>query len=143
MPRGCRWCIDKSYYGTYYGCMAITQKLCTQCGHKWFPRTPKRPVLCPNKSCHSTRWDEHVQTDAGRRTMAWAKKYPERKEAHKRVAAALKAGYLTRPNICERCSSKTYTVAHHANYMEPLRVEWLCDKCHRKHHENEKRGTTV
>ena len=29
--------------------------LCSQCGHKWFPRTTQKPGLCPK--CKSLRWD--------------------------------------------------------------------------------------
>lgn len=29
---------------------------CKRCGHTWFRRTPKKPVLCP--SCKSKYWDE-------------------------------------------------------------------------------------
>jgi predicted Zn-ribbon and HTH transcriptional regulator len=33
----------------------ITEKECKLCGHKWFPRTPARPLICP--TCKSARWD--------------------------------------------------------------------------------------
>jgi predicted Zn-ribbon and HTH transcriptional regulator len=29
---------------------------CQVCGHRWFPRTAKRPVCCPR--CKSYFWDE-------------------------------------------------------------------------------------
>ena len=32
--------------------------ICLRCGHKWWPRKPGRPALCPWPRCHSTRWDE-------------------------------------------------------------------------------------
>lgn len=37
----------------------IRQVMCKLCKHKWFPRTAKKPRLCPN--CHSTYWDEGRQ----------------------------------------------------------------------------------
>ena len=29
---------------------------CTRCGHKWYPRTPERPRVCPK--CKSPYWDK-------------------------------------------------------------------------------------
>lgn len=30
---------------------------CLQCGHRWWPRKPERPAVCPSQECHSPRWD--------------------------------------------------------------------------------------
>lgn len=30
---------------------------CKRCGHEWYRRRPKMPVLCP--SCKSKYWDEN------------------------------------------------------------------------------------
>lgn len=30
---------------------------CKRCGHRWFPRSSRRPGQCPNPHCHSTLWD--------------------------------------------------------------------------------------
>jgi len=29
---------------------------CKRCGHKWYPRTPKKPEVCPK--CKSPLWDK-------------------------------------------------------------------------------------
>src|SRR3990167_532740 len=63
-------------------------------------------------------------------TLEWRRRYPRRRWAHTRVAAALKDGRLVRPNKCERCHEDVYTVAHHEHYGRPLAVTWLCDVCH-------------
>lgn len=81
-------------------------------------------------------------------SLDWRKRYPQRRHAHTRVAAALKYGELVRANACERCGEKTYTVAHHEDYTSPLKVTWLCDTCHAIRHvelrkaarENGKKG---
>ena len=31
---------------------------CLHCGHRWLPRLPKRPKVCPNRQCKSLRWDK-------------------------------------------------------------------------------------
>ena len=49
---------------------------------------------------------------------------------------ALEQGIITRPKKCERCGHGQHRGldGHHASYYEPIKVEWLCRKCHRKHH---------
>lgn len=44
---------------------------------------------------------------------------------------AVKAGRLVRASECERCGAPAYTEAAHYNYVERLRVIWLCRPCHR------------
>ncbi len=51
-------------------------------------------------------------------------------EAHMAVAAAIKAGALVRPKLCEQCGEERRLQAHHANYELPLDVEWLGPICH-------------
>lgn len=31
---------------------------CQRCGYEWWPRFPKKPLICPNRECGSLRWDE-------------------------------------------------------------------------------------
>lgn len=67
-------------------------------------------------------------------SMEWRKRFPGRRYAHTRVAAALKYGELTRPDGCEKCGKPGTVVAHHEDYRRPLAVRWLCDVCHGKRH---------
>ena len=41
---------------------------------------------------------------------------------------------------CELCGEKTELYAHHTDYSQPLKVIFLCDKCHKIEHKkiNEK-----
>ena len=57
-----------------------------------------------------------------------------KKRARSAVKAAIKKGTLTRPANCA-CGSDALVEAHHHDYTKPLEVEWLCRRCHRKHHE--------
>jgi len=54
------------------------------------------------------------------------------------VEAALKSGDLVRPPVCDRCGQKAPPdnplQAHHADYDQPLCVEWLCKRCHMVEH---------
>ncbi len=55
------------------------------------------------------------------------------------VCNAIRAGRLKR-QPCEICSKKAQ--AHHEDYSKPLDVQWLCFKCHRKHHGQLQHETT-
>lgn len=58
----------------------------------------------------------------------WAKRNPEKREAHKQVMYALRRGQLNKMP-CEVCG-QTKVEAHHENYSIPLNVVWLCKKHH-------------
>lgn len=60
-------------------------------------------------------------------------KYPEKAAAHDAVQKALRQGVLTKPAACQRCPVPPTEPlhAHHDDYGQPLRVEWLCRACHR------------
>ena len=36
----------------------MKKRKCLKCKHEWYPRNPGRPHVCPNKECHSVKWDE-------------------------------------------------------------------------------------
>lgn len=44
---------------------------------------------------------------------------------------AVRAGKLLKPDRCEICNIKTDKLEkHHPNYLEPLKIVWVCKKCH-------------
>lgn len=55
--------------------------------------------------------------------------------------AALRKGVLIRGTSCSECGSTENIHGHHDLYENPLDVVWLCLKCHRKRHRNQKLGT--
>lgn len=61
-----------------------------------------------------------------------------RNAAKWKVIKALKEGRLTRPSKCEHCGKqakkKGEIHGHHPNYLQPLRVRWLCALCHCREH---------
>jgi formylmethanofuran dehydrogenase subunit E len=59
---------------------------------------------------------------------------PMRGWAHHKVSKAILYGRLIRPNKCEKCGATEYIQGAHPNhnYHEPLKVKWLCVKCHRE-----------
>lgn len=58
-----------------------------------------------------------------------------RERAWSAVRAAVKNGILTRPTRCTKCGRTSVQIdAHHADYWQPLAVQWLCLSCHRAAH---------
>jgi len=47
-----------------------------------------------------------------------------------KVNGALKTGNLAKPDECEYCGKSGYVEGHHEDYDKPLKVNWLCKKCH-------------
>lgn len=62
---------------------------------------------------------------------------------HNITEKAILAGRLVNPGSCEVCSwsgtykdGRTGIQAHHDDYNEPLKVRWLCKRCHHEWHKN-------
>jgi hypothetical protein len=62
----------------------------------------------------------------------WREKNPLKRWAHVATASALRRGLIAR-KPCEVCGCEQ-TDAHHDNYLEPLRVRWLCRRHHKAAH---------
>ena len=43
---------------------------------------------------------------------------------------AYKTGKLQKPSCCQRCGKNKLLDRHHPNYSKPLKVIWVCRKCH-------------
>lgn len=85
---------------------------------------------------NNPNWKGGVSKNHYRYKKRSALKNPMMIKAHKRVAYAIKVGKLIK-QPCEGCGS-TEVQAHHDDYWKPLDVRWLCDPCHRKHHQEMK-----
>ena len=72
----------------------------------------------------------------------WREENQEKRNAQHRLQRAVKAGKLTRPNHCERCSIPGRIDAHHTDYSKPLDVQWLCTSCHMTEHKNREQVRT-
>jgi len=127
--RNCAGCgVSLTIGNTYAG----IKKWCRAC---WCARTRERRRTNP-----AVR--EHDRVRAGepeRRARAaifvreWQEKNPHKLRAHKAVYKAVQDGTLEK-QPCERCGSSENLNAHHDDYSQPLSVEWLCSRCHHRHH---------
>ena len=119
--------------------MTISAPLCEKCG------TPKSAV--PNKTykvrfrcdpCwRSANLGRHypLKDSPARSTVSkriYYRRHPEKRVAHKAVAAAMYAGTLV-ALPCHVCGS-VESEAHHDDYAKPLDIIWLCDVHHRARH---------
>jgi len=63
------------------------------------------------------------------------RKGPEKWHARAKALAALRSGEIVKSSICSMCTRSGLTLEmHHTNYDEPLQIEWLCRRCHRRLH---------
>lgn len=77
------------------------------------------------------------QTERGRQVhaealKAYRQRHPEKAKAHDAVKNAIRDGKLMR-DACEICGTPD-AEAHHDDYLEPLKVRWLCFKHHKETH---------
>jgi hypothetical protein len=75
------------------------------------------------------------------RTEIWkrhSERHPDRTQARRITAAAIRSGKLTR-KPCRICGSAK-SEAHHKNYADPFDLDWLCRRCHRIEGHNSKLG---
>ena len=52
-----------------------------------------------------------------------------------KVTYAVRTGKLVKPDNCSNCDCLGKKLdGHHPDYTKPLKVEWLCRKCHKQRH---------
>lgn len=52
------------------------------------------------------------------------------RKARQAISDAVRSGKIEKPKNCQRCGSHGVLHAHHSNYEKPLKVDWLCPRCH-------------
>lgn len=83
---------------------------------------------------YARNWRRANKDKATKYSINSRRKYPDKCKSRYAVAAALKAGKLFRPSFCSGCLKKCKPQAHHHDYQKPLKVVWLCSRCHREQH---------
>ena len=66
----------------------------------------------------------------------WLTRNPLKRRAHRAIERALATGLLVRPAHCHRCLKPGKIEAHHPDYCELLKVEWVCGPCHDQVHRH-------
>jgi len=132
----------------------MINKICKMC-KKEFKAERKRREYCSKKCSaqNSTRiagkmahiipkiqerngnWKNGISKDNYHYKKIQKARYPEKIKARDKVQRAIKSGKLIKPDNCSNCKERTSRVqAHHEDYNQPLKVEWLCIGCHRLRH---------
>lgn len=86
--------------------------------------------LRDQRGAKNPAWKGGVSKQPIRYTRAFKQANPEKVRAQNAVVSALRNGMLVRPSCCASCLRDCRPDAHHWDYTKPLRVEWLCRKCH-------------
>jgi hypothetical protein len=103
------------YYREYYRARAKTPKAKEQ--KRKFNKTPRGRAICAAS------------------IQRWREKYPGKRQAHIKVANALRDGLIYKPSSCEVCGTNERKLhGHHTDYSKPLEVIWVCPPCHREFH---------
>jgi hypothetical protein len=64
-------------------------------------------------------------------------------KAHSRLNWAIKTKKIDRPNVCSICKENKRIVGHHQDYAKPLKVLWICHKCHKAIHNKKQSNLTA
>ena len=86
---------------------------------------------------------EYQQTEVGKLSKkksmaAYNKRYPMVYAAHVITSNAIRDGKLFSAASCSTCNSTKKIEGHHDDYTKPIDVRWLCEKCHKEWHKNNK-----
>lgn len=86
---------------------------------------------------------DYQQTEAGklskkRAMAAYLKRHPMVYAAHVITGNAIRDGKLFPQASCSACNSTEKIEGHHDDYTKPLEVRWLCEKCHKRWHRENK-----
>ena len=79
-------------------------------------------------------WRKNHPEQSLANTQAQRAKNPDAYKAHGKVSTAKRDGKLSVPASCETCGQADKLEGHHYNYDKPLKVTWLCVKCHNAVH---------
>ncbi len=90
-------------------------KECLYCGAAFRSMKLGRPPVFCSDQCRSLFWKKHNRQKAN---------------AHNAVYKARKKGKLQDKMFCEVCGKANPKERHHQNYKKPLKVLWVCPKCH-------------
>jgi hypothetical protein len=125
--------------------MAVETKCCFKCGeakslddfYRHSMMTDGRLGKCKECTCQDVR-DNRTRRADFYRAYERARSTRQRRvprfvtQANKAVYTAVKNGTLVRPAACEECGRVCRVDGAHFNYVEKLRVRWLCRSCHTK-----------
>ena len=92
--------------------------------------------ITPQDQENNPNWKGGISKNNYHYKKLQKERYPERIKAREMVHNAVKSGRLGVSTLCDDCGEVALSIeAHHEDYSQPLKVVWLCKKCHRSRHE--------
>jgi len=91
-------------------------------------------------TCNTKRARAYRKTEIGKRNVYKAVYKSTKKHWLKMLARQLlnyhvRVGHIKKPKICSKCKKRTKIEGHHPDYKKPLKVKWVCRKCHYKYYK--------
>ena len=104
----------------------------------WENNKEKHRATC--RSWYRNNKDKHYaisekwKKDNADKVKAYRKEYrlknADKIKARRKLYLAINKGLLIRPDVCDMCKEQRKVDAHHSDYNEPLKVDWVCKSCH-------------
>jgi len=85
----------------------------------------------PEKAAEATRKWRAKNPDKGVESVGrWQRAHREKQRVHNFICRQVRLGRIIRPVICSKCQTAGRIEGHHEDYSRPLKIVWLCQKCH-------------
>ena len=73
---------------------------------------------------------------ANRARIKWNQNNVIKRHAANLITNAVRDKKIIKPDNCSECNKKGRIEGHHDDYAYPMKVRWLCSKCHRHWHKH-------
>lgn len=120
--------------GEFYKGRRQCKKCILERSYDWQSKNPHR-VAAARRKYNAKRKDKQNAYYKEWYRKNGRKRDPLKVAAHKIIYLAIRSGRISRPSSCEECGRDVKIEAHHDDYLKPLDVLWLCNRCHRKKHQ--------
>lgn len=113
---------------------------------KWWEGTGVKPcAVCQAVKALSEfrRVKENKDGRSGTCKACRKLKYGHKEQARRIVNNRIKRGIIQRASACQQCGRPGKMQGHHEDYAQPLKVVWLCSKCHWVVHRAKERSKAI
>ena len=110
-----------------------TYRLCVACNKEFGPLENKHRRYCSKKCWYENKPKPALYKQYGTK---------EAFRACRKLRYHVETGKIKKPIKCEECKMEKRLEGAHFNYIEALRVRWLCKSCHIKWDKKEPKGGT-
>ncbi len=98
---------------------------------------PRLCAVCKTKKDAKRLRDERKQKPVliRERDKVYRQKSTYKRNQSSKLRDAVRQDIIKRPIKCSICNRKVPIDGHHDDYSKPLKVRWLCKRCHKKIHK--------